>query len=128
MACRAEEPCRAQRETIAQSSLRKAPFVDEILVLVLAPLITIFFVISMGRLDFRISQNLLANTVFRPSNVIILVINFLGKLYFAYGSVRFWSSVLPRRSPRTLATSGHHQESVSIPVHATSEGGEKDAC
>ena len=97
----AEQKTRAARNDreLAQSILRKGPFVDEILVLVLATLIAIVFVISIGRLDLSHQPKLIEPIpVLGPLNVIILVINFLGKLYFAYGSVRFWSSVLPRRS------------------------------
>jgi hypothetical protein len=97
----AEQKTRAARNDreLAQSILRKGPFVDEILVLVLATLIAIVFVISIGRLDLSHQPKLIEPIpVLGPLKVIILVINFLGKLYFAYGSVRFWSSVLPRRS------------------------------
>jgi uncharacterized membrane protein len=93
----AEQKTRAARNDreLAQSILRKGPFVDEILVLVLATLIAIVFVISIGRLDLSHQPKLIEPIpVLGPLNVIILVINFLGKLYFAYGHVRFWSSVV----------------------------------
>jgi hypothetical protein len=88
--------CAARNDReLAQAILRKGPFVDEIFVLVLAALIAIIFVISIGRLDLPAQPTLIEPIpVLGPLNVIILVINFLGKLYFAYGPVRFWSSVV----------------------------------
>ena len=93
----AEQKTRAARNDreLAQTILRKGPFVDEIFALVLAALIAIVFVISIGRLDLSHQPKLIEPVpVLGPLNVIILVINFLGKLYFAYGHVRFWSSVV----------------------------------
>lgn len=92
----AEQTTRAARNDreLAQAISRKGPFVDEIFVLVLAALIAVVFVISIGRLDLSDQPKLMPIPVLGPLNVIILVINFLGKLYFAYGPGRFWSSVV----------------------------------
>jgi hypothetical protein len=93
----AEQKTRAARNDgeLAQAILRKGPFVDEILVLVLSALIAIVFVISIGRLDLSDQPKLIEPIpVLGPLNIVILVINFLGKLYFAYGPGRFWSSVV----------------------------------
>ena len=76
--------------------------------LVLAALIAVVFVISIGRLDLSNQPKLIEPIpALGPLNVIIPVINFLGKLYFAYGYGRFWSSVVlgicPGALSRTLA-------------------------
>jgi riboflavin transporter FmnP len=82
-------------ENWLRQSYAKVPFVDEYFVLVLAALSAVVFVISIGDLNLSNQPTLIEPIpVLGPLNVIILVINFLGKLYFAYGPVRFWSSVV----------------------------------
>ena len=60
----AEQKTRAARNDreLAQAILRKGRFVDEIFVLILAALIAVVFVISIGRLACRISQHLLSQS------------------------------------------------------------------
>jgi hypothetical protein len=93
-------PPRSDRE-LGQAILHKGPSTDEIFFLVLAALIAVVFVISIGRLDLSNQPKLIEPIpALGPLNVIISVINFLGKLYFAYGYGygygygRFWSSVV----------------------------------
>ena len=100
-------PPRSDRE-FAQSITRRGPFIDEIFVLVLAALIAIVLVISIGRLDLSDQPTLMEPiSALGPFNVIILVINFVGKVYLEYGHGTFWSSVVLGiclgALPRTLA-------------------------
>jgi hypothetical protein len=97
-------PPRSDRE-LGQAILHKGPSTDEIFFLVLAALIAVVFVISIGRLDLSNQPKLIEPIpALGPLNVIISVINFLGKLYFC---LWLWQVLVVRRvghlSRRTLS-------------------------
>jgi hypothetical protein len=86
-------PPRNERELV-QSILHKGPHIAEIVLLVLAALIALSLAVWIGRLDVWRQPDLIEPRPLGPVNIIIGVINLLGKFYYAYGYDSFWSSMV----------------------------------